>query len=209
MLSSIGVRHLGAVFLLASLVVSSGCDALVRQPRGAAPTAQEPADFSSVRLPGVSVATARPVAMQVLTERYRLDTTVSTGTVLVSRPLDTAERGDAERAGVRERLSGASGRRRQIAQIHLVDRGPDVLVRCHVQVQRLDVAERGAFVPQRAPDDRPGNLPAEQHSATRTLAEEDWVNVGRDRQLERAMLNQIADRLAPVTTGTPAETPIQ
>lgn len=187
-----GIRVWAATGVLPLLVISAGCDALVRQP---STTAQELTDFSSTRLPGVSVAAVRPVAADVFTGRYRLDTAQSTGNVLISRPLEVSERGDAEQAGVRERLSGASGRRRQIAQIHLIERGNDVVVRCHVQVQRLDVAERSAFVSPRVADDRPGNLPAQRASGTRTLTEQDWVDVGRDRHTERSMLNEIRQRL--------------
>lgn len=187
-----GIRIWAVIWVLPLLVISVGCDALVRQPP---PTAQEPADFSSTRLAGVGLGAVRPIAADVLTGRYRLDTAQSTGSVLISRPLEVSERGDAEQAGVRERLSGAAGRRRQIAHVHLVERGGDVLVRCHVQVQRLDVAERGAFVSPRAADDRPGNLPAQQAAGTRTLSEEDWIDVGRDRHTERSMLNEIRQRL--------------
>jgi len=197
------VAAVAAMLILPGLVA---CDGAVGPARPARARSQDPAEFSSVRLPGVRVADARPAALQVLTERFRLDTSASTGTLLVSRPLETSDRADDERAGVREVLSGSSGRRRQIAQIVLVDRGEEVLVRCHVQVQRLDLTERGVFMGHRAADDRPGTLQGERSSGNRPVTEQDWVNVGRDRHLERNLLNQIAERLAPQTTGTPAQT---
>jgi hypothetical protein len=186
---------------LAALLVATGCDNLVQPARGP----QEPAEFSSIRLVDVSMADARAEALAVMKERFRLDSTASTATVLISRPLETTDRADRETAGIREVLSGSSNRHRQIAQVHLVERGPDVLVSCNVRVQRLDVAERSAFLPQRSAEDRPSNLPSERAPGTQTLLEEDWSNVGRNRQLEQDILSEIADRLAPAIAGTPAE----
>ncbi|HOA74492.1 MAG TPA: hypothetical protein PL151_17325 [Phycisphaerae bacterium] len=199
----LGLARTVRILLVASVAVFAGCDELIR-PSGRS-AEQEPVEFSTVRIPGVSIATVRPVAAEVFTEKFRLDRTASTGTLLISRPLEVSERADDEQAGVREVLSGAHGRRRQVARLQLVERGDSVLVRCAVQVQRLDVAERGAFVPQRG-DDRPAAVQTDRVTGPQTLTEDDWVAVGRDRHAERMMLNEIAERLAGQTAAPPAAT---
>jgi len=184
-----------------ALIFLLGCDNLAGPAR---PVPQNPADFSTERLPGVSIATARPAALAAMKEHFRIDTESSTATVLRSRPIESTTRADDEAPRVREVLSGSEhrNRRREIAEVQLVERGPGVLVRCQVRVQRLDVAERSAFVPQRSADDRPANLPTERRPATTSLMPEDWVYVGRNRQLERTILDSIAERLAGTIAAT-------
>ncbi|MCL2330553.1 MAG: hypothetical protein FWC56_04540, partial [Phycisphaerae bacterium] len=158
---------------------------------------ERPEDFSSTLLPGVSLSQARTIAVQVLREHFRLDAENSTELVLRSHPTDTDVRADGESKPMNEVLSGRTGRRRQWAEIVLVERGPDVLVRCQVGVQRQETAERSAFAPMRGGDDRPAEIGSSDRStAIETRGREVWKNVGRDRQLEHAMLEKMADRTA-------------
>ena len=76
----------------------------------------------------------------------------------------------------------------------MAERGPDVQVWCQVQIQRLDTPERTAFASQQhGGDDRPAAMSAAERGT-----------VGRDRQLERIMLDQIAERLGRGTNTQPA-----
>jgi hypothetical protein len=185
------------------LAVSAGCDSLIRSP---GPATQEPTEYSSVRLPGVSMDAAHDAAVATMKEHFRLDPAVSTATVLISRPLESEGRADKEPAAVREIISGSSNRHRQVAQIRLVERGADVVARIHVQVQRLDVSERAAFQAPLTGDDRPANVSPQGYGGPRTLTDRDWVNTGRNRQLEQEMADSLAERLAGEVAGSPVAT---
>lgn len=200
-------RPLAAGLALATCLLLGGCDNMIQSSTRS--TTQDAMQFSTVRVPGVSAQDARAVATDVFKEHFRVDPSASTATQLVSRPSESTAHADQESAGVREVLSGSSNRRRQIARLQLVERGADVLIRCHVEVQRLDVTERSAFAQQRAADDRPSNQTTDRRSGTQQVKDEDWSNVGRNRQLEREILDAIAERLAPVTGGASATQPGQ
>jgi hypothetical protein len=189
-------------------ITLTGCDNLAPGPTRS--VGDRPADSLSTLLPGTSVASVRAAATQVLKEHFRIDTENSTAVVLRSQPADTTAHADNETPRMNEVLSGRSGRRRQVAEIVLVERGADVVVRCRVQVQRRETPERAAFAPQRSGEDRPAEMTAAERGAiTETRTRDEWVNVGRDRQLERTMLDQIAERAerGAVVPATPATRP--
>ncbi len=186
--------------LLVALV--SGCDAAAgptRAPR------QSAADFAIVRVPAATVSEVRPAAMQVFKQYFRLDNEASTGGVLRSRATETDEHGDREQTGVREVLSGRGNRRRQMAELHVIADGPGVVLRCQVQVQRLETVEREAFAPTRSGDDRPSEAtPLGRSSSTEARTAHEWKNVGRDRQLEREILDQVRERIGASPDSRPA-----
>jgi hypothetical protein len=141
------------------------------------------------------MSATRSVALQVFKEHFRIDSENSTAWALRSQPRDTATHADNETPRMREMLSGRSGRRRHLGVVELIQRGPDVQVRCQVRVERMESVERTAFAPQRGGDDRPSEVSAnERASMMDTRTRDKWVSVGRDRQLERDMLNAIAER---------------
>jgi hypothetical protein len=174
-------------------ILAAGCDSLQPPERT---VSQNPGDYAGERLPGITMAAARQAAVSVLKSHFRLDSDASNGAVIRSRPQDSTGRGDSEAPRVGEVLTGRGGRHREIAEIQLAERGNDIMARCQVRVQRLDTAQRRAFAMQRGGDDRPSEMPTNQSPAVSSRAPEEWVNVGRNRELERTILNQIAESLA-------------
>ena len=193
--------YLAGGMSLCCMVLAAGCDNLALERTR--PGGERPADASSTLVPGVRVAEARAVVAQVLREHFRIDAESSTGVMLRSQPSETTAHADNETPRVNEVLSGRSGRRRKVAEVALVERGPDVLVRCRVQVQRLETPERAAFAPQKGGDDRPAEMTTTERGAFQDArAGDEWADVGRDRQLEQTMLDQIAERLAGRTAAS-------
>lgn len=202
MTKSASARLASGLFLCCTIL--AGCDNLVSTP-GRDPH-ERPTEFSSIIISDAPATAARAAAIQVLKEHFRIDTEASSAWVLRTQPRDTTAHADKETPRVREMLSGRSGRRRQSSTIELVQRGPDVLVLCQVRVERLETTERTAFSVQRG-DDRPSEVTAkERASMADTRTRDEWVNVGRDRQLEREILTAITERTIAKATPAAAHT---
>jgi len=148
------------------------------------------------RAPNATLADARTAAMQVLRQRFRIDTERSTGQLLVTGPLDIT---GAHGTGRFRDLIGSPNRHRETAIVRIGQEADGVVVRCQVGIERLDTVERAAFAPERG-DDRPTATPGERAGPTSPRAREEWVFVGRDRTAETEILDAILQRI----TGTPA-----
>jgi hypothetical protein len=199
------VSRTGWVVWFAGMAVMAGCDSPEAGP--ARSSQQSAADFTMSRIPNVDAAAVRPAALQVFKQYFRLDADASSGMVLRSRATETESRGDREQAGVREILSGRGDRHRQLAELHIIGGGAGVTLRCQVRVQRLETVERSAFAPIRGGDDRPAeSKPLGRSEASETRASTDWVNVGRDRQMERQILDEIGEAMGGAPASQPAVT---
>jgi len=148
-------------------------------------------DSASRHILNTTVDTVRPEAARAFRQDFRLDPDLSTGDVLISRPMELTDRPSPER--VRDVL-GSPNRRRQIATLWLSQDGPHVLVRCQVRIERLDTVERAAFARERG-DDRPTETPIDQLGTTSPNAREEWVPVGRDRKTEARILDAIVQSI--------------
>ena len=155
--------------------------------------------FASVRLPDVGLGAVRTAGGAAFREHFRVDPAASSDSVLVAKPSDVEGRAEEESARVRDVLAVSRNRRRQLAELHMTQEGRDVQVRCRVIIQRLDTAERAAFAAERG-DDRPGHTPIDRSGPDSPMQREEWVNVGRDRQLERTILMDIQQRLTGVAS---------
>jgi hypothetical protein len=121
------------------------------------------------------------------------DADPATGTI-TSRPQEVDARGEPTQ--VRELLGGQS-RRRQIGELRVLTRGPEVIALCRVQRQRLDTTERRAFQTQRG-DDRPTeNTPFEAEAGATGEQRTAWTNIGRNRSLEADILRSLRMRIEP------------
>ncbi len=129
-------------FLLAVVVLWSagGCGESTRSPAGRLTRAS--GQFASRRIPDMAVDRVRPQAARVFQQHFRIDPALSTGDMLVSRPMETTERVGTGR--VRDVL-GSPNRHRLMATLWISQAGSDVVLQCQVRVERLDTAERAAF----------------------------------------------------------------
>lgn len=196
-----GLALVGLIGWFASV---SGCDSLAGPARVSASNAGT--GSTRVFLPSVGVGEVRPVALQAFREHFRVDSEASGDNVWISSPADVTGRGESESPRVREVLSGASNRRCHLGELSLTPEGDGVSVRCKVRIQRLDTAERTAFAMERG-DDRPSETPVDRTGGLSTSSRQEWVNVGRDRRLERAILDAIADRLRGAATASATAAP--
>ncbi len=151
------------------------------------------------RIANTDVAAVQPVAERVFRQHFKIDASSSGPGLMVAQPQEMTATVQPER--VRDLLAGARGRHRYLAELRLNQQGPDVLLRCVVQMQRLETAERAAFSSQRG-DDRPTDTPIDRLGATSADNREEWVSGKRDRQLELEILATIEEAFRPETSPT-------
>lgn len=189
----LNTRHskMFSVLIALSLGAAWGCESNNEWRDGPAPRRET--DSAGRLLPGTTLEQLRSVAYNVFTARYRLDREASTAADLVSHPLEVGASG-SDPTRVRDLVRPAPNRRRQFARLWFTQQGPDVLVRCRIVTQRLDTAERQAFAHYRG-DDRPDETPIDREGPISVSGQEEWINVGRDRQAETEILDAIEQTL--------------
>lgn len=91
----------------------------------------------------------------------------------------------------RDLVRGASSMRR-VAACSVSPRGERAVLRLRIDVQRQDTARRDVVQPEQGRiSDTPGYTPIDRDSATTREQNAVWTFVRRDRQLERALLEEI------------------
>jgi hypothetical protein len=151
-----------------------------------------PASASARRVPDTSISVVRPVAERVFRQYFRINPDSSGPALLVAQPQEINSRESPER--LRDVLGVSANRHRNLAELRMIQEGPDVVLRCVVQTQRLDTAERSAFARELG-DDRPTDTPIDRRGALSANPREDWVSVRRDRGLEQEILTGILESL--------------
>lgn len=178
-----------------SLTLGGGCDAGAGRAGGPGRESFQK-DATSRLLLDTELDAVQPVALRTFREHFQVDTEASSKSLIVSRPRELT--GQDHRERVRDMLRPSPNRRRELAALDLRQEGPHVRVRCAIQIQRQDTSERQVFAGQRG-DDRPHETPIDREGALATTPREQWVNVGRDRQLELEILDEIQGSLTGAT----------
>jgi len=84
------------------------------------------------------------------------------------------------------------GRTRRVAEVQLQDSGENVRVYCKVLIQALATGAYGLYAQERATTDSPGEYTAINRDAATTEKQNTvWRTVRRDKNAERAILDQI------------------
>jgi hypothetical protein len=161
--------------------------------------------FARERFLDVPPDQALEAGKQAFRQYFSIDRVDAIEGTIYSRPTELSGRGSPER--VRDVLTRTPNRRREVAELRLVPRGKDVIAMCRVQIQRLDTSERRAFVSQTG-DDRPANNPPfGPESGASAVQREDWVNIGRNREVEQQVLASLRSRLNPEAATQPSAAP--
>jgi hypothetical protein len=192
--------HMNRVFrakrliaVTASALLLAGCSSSME---GTKSQVSRSAGSASRKIPGVSLAEVQPVAERIFRQHFRIDQAASGAGLLVAQPQEVTREGQPER--VRDILGGSHARHRYLAELRLNQQGPDVLVRCVVQTQRLETSERAAFRNERG-QDVPNDTPIQRIGPTSADNREEWVGVKRDRELEQVILMSIAETVQPAS----------
>ena len=90
----------------------------------------------------------------------------------------------------------------------VVPRGGSTTARLRIDLERQDTAQRAASPPDAYRlSDSPAYTPIERDAATTDQQNTVWTKVKRDRSLERALLEELCEQLAPAPSEPVAEQP--
>lgn len=174
--------------LLPSLVASAGTLIAASLTAGCA-AAPSAANFSVRTL---AMQPSGDVESAVRTVLLRRDFVVvvaeTAGPRFVALPRDHRPQSDSRRTRLDIRIAEVGGARK---------------IFCRAEVQRQSTEARRIIALDTAIDDQPGATPLQREGATTVEQNTVWDTIGRDRTLEREIVNDLADALG----GAPASAP--
>lgn len=124
------------------------------------------------------------------------------GRTILSEPMEFRT---AANTGSARGLVGARTSMRQQARFSVGRRGAGAIARLRIDVERKDTQQQRIrqYQGSRLSDAPGGNTPIERDAATTRRQNTVWTRVRRDRTMERALLNELHEALAP--RAAPAE----
>jgi hypothetical protein len=180
------LRRLAALATLAAITWVVGCES--SQPRGVSTERRNFSRGAGRYLQNVDIETAREAAEQAFRQYFTIDPKESSDLVWKSLPVESDSPTSPTRLS--DRVGGASRRHRVMAELRLIPDGANVIVRCVAENQRLETADRTAFMHDHG-DSRPGDTPTDRRSPVYVDARYDWVVVNRDTTLEQKVLSAV------------------
>lgn len=183
----VGSHVLPGVFLTIALGAGSGC----------AQTGSETA-VASYQTRLIETATPEQVldaAAPVLQREFGRVTVDRAKRTIVSAP---AEYQGVSDSGTARDLLGAKSALRRVATFVVEPRGARSAARLRIDVQRQDTQPRTALEPGgNRLSDSAASAAFEREAATTREQNAAWTTIRRDRVLERALLDELADQFAP------------
>ncbi len=176
------MRRAGMVAVGLFVLLASGC----------AEPAATSLNFAVREVPGVSTGAAWSAAIDAVREHFRIARMDRSAGRIVTEPVETQEAGQSGRAGD---LLGAERRMRRVADVRVQESDGGVQVYCKVLVQQFESGERRLFARDKYASDIPSETPADQESATTAEQNAAWRDRGRDKVLERQILESILERV--------------
>jgi len=161
--------------------------------------------WSQRRLPGVSLDEAVTVSAAAVRQWFpRTDVRVSSYGLIRTGAVEYSQKGGTER--IRDSI-GYRNRLRRNATIEVRPTNDGCIVKCVVERQRLDTADRRVFQQNDSRNDVPNETPVARGDAGLRVDQQDaWTDMPRDRALEADILSAIVSRMKGATSPPSAET---
>ena len=158
--------------------------------------------FASVRLPNADRRKALDVAVAVVRARgYRIAEYDAEMFQAQTAPLESTMRGGSGR------LSDAAlkmpTRVQRIIRLYARKTDSGATVLCNVQLQRADMARRAVFDQQGEFSDLPHDTPIDRGEGLTRSQLTHWTDIGRDRGVERQILQEVRQRFAERESAPP------
>ena len=192
--------------LLPLACVASGCS----EPASPGP-AIDSESWSRDRLDGVTPQDAFAAAQFAAAQWFRLDDVRPGQFRLTTAPNESDERGGTGR--LRDETIRLPARVRRIATMRVIQQGDASVAECRVTKQRLDTGDYRTLTPTRTFSEHPADNPLPAGASVTAAQSEAWTDVGRDRLMERRILEVVRERLgvlgAHAAATAPASEPAQ
>jgi hypothetical protein len=184
--------------LIASASMLAGCSQFEQAPSARVRTE----GWTSLRLPGATKAQALDAGVHAMRQWFRLEPVSAADNEVRSVTMEFDQKGGTER--IRDAALKYKNRMRRWATLVVQEQGPDVIVRCAVQVQRLDTSDHRVFHDNQRFVDYPNETPIDREAGVTASQDQVWTDMPRDRQLETDILSVVKSQLSAqgvVTTG--------
>jgi hypothetical protein len=150
-------------------------------------------DWTRDRLAQVSDEAAFEASRHALSQWFRIDDTQSSRRRLVTFYDQSVIQGGTGR--IRDDTVGYRNRVRRRGEIRLTPRDGATVVECRVQRERLDTTDARMASRQRSYDESPTDTPIQYEAGVSAEQAQVWTDIGRDRELERQILDVVQARL--------------
>ena len=156
--------------------------------------------WTTIRLPNTSRAEAFAAGEYAMRQWFRLEEVSPNNGQIRSVMMEFNQRGGTER--LRDAVKFPN-RMRHRARLVVLEQAPDTIVRCIVEVQRLDTADHRVFRANERFTDYPNDTPIDRDAGITAGQDQVWTDMPRDRQLESDIVSVVKSRVgnkAPATT---------
>ena len=157
-------------------------------------------NYAVTRVEAASQDVAMAAAEQALREHFRIARVDRAAGLIECAPVESQE---AVRSGRIGDVLGASRRVRRVAEVRVEDLGDGARVFCKVLLQQYETEERRMFDREHALSDVPSETPAAGEAATLPQQNATWRTRGRDKVLERRILQAVHELVAAPGRPTP------
>lgn len=186
------------VLVLAVLALLSGC-ANVNESIGPV------SGWSRDRYEDASYEAAFDAGRYALEQWFRIESARADRGEIVTLADESMERAGTGR--LRDETVGTRSRVRRRAAVRISRHPPGIIAECVVKRERLDTAEARAFAQQRSFSEAPTDTPIQGEAGASAEQSQVWTDIGRDRKLEREVLDVMRGRL--LRESRPATRPAQ
>ncbi len=170
-------------------------------------------DWSRESVPAAPKESAFDAAKYAVSQWFTIELAQPQDGLITTYPVEYTERGGTGR--FRDPVLKYPNRMRRKAIVRVNQAGEQASIDCVVITERLDTSDYRVFAQNRQFDDVNNQTPIQGDAATSARQNEVWTEVGRDRGIERQILNVARDRLRgetspvppPADAQTPAEAP--
>ena len=190
-------RRITSVFPVASVVclilifvVGGGCSE-PRRETGAGGGRES--GWSQITLPNVTPDAAFEAGTYAMQQWFRISDKLPADGTLRSFTEEYEQKGGTGR--IRDGAIGYKNRMRRTATLLVLAQPSGCVVKCHVQVERLDTADHRVFRSNEQFEDVPNETPIDREAAVSSRQDQAWTPMPRDRGLERKMLDVLRNHL--------------
>ncbi len=149
--------------------------------------------WSRVRVADASQEAVHDAGRYALRQWFRIASDGPEQNAIATYPLERDETGMSGRIG--GEALGRRSRIRRTATMRFQTRGDQIVAECHVRRERLDTAGVRAMSSHTRFDEAPTRTPIESEAGVTPEQAQVWTDLGRDRAMERRILDVMRARL--------------